>query len=59
MSLKVDTVESCWASAKQPLYDFFFRTHHPDLDVSDQRQSFIPPMAMQASSAHPAGFAMQ
>jgi hypothetical protein len=59
MSFNVETAKVRWAAAKHPLFDFVFRTHHPDLDVSDQRQSFIPPMAMQASSAHPAGFAMQ
>lgn len=36
MSLKVDAVEPSWAAAKQPLYDFFFHTSHPDIQLSTE-----------------------
>ena len=58
MSFNVETAEVQWAAAKHPLYDFVFRTHHPDLDVSEQGQSFHLPMAGQSLSVHSAGFAM-
>ena len=34
MALEVTAVETKWAAASHPLFDFFFRTHHPDIDVS-------------------------
>jgi hypothetical protein len=34
MSLNVDTVEPLWGTVKHPLYDFFFQTHHPDLEIN-------------------------
>jgi hypothetical protein len=58
MSLEVDAVEPSWAAAKQPLYDFFFHTYHPDLDVGDQRQPFNPALARLTIPAYPAAFAM-
>lgn len=33
MSLAVGSVEPLWAAARHPLYNFFFRTHHVDLDL--------------------------
>lgn len=36
MALEVAAVETKWAAAHHPLFDFFFRTHHPDIDVSAQ-----------------------
>lgn len=32
---EIGTAEERWASARHPLYDFVFRTKHPDLDLSD------------------------
>lgn len=58
MSLEVDAVEPSWAAAKQPLYDFFFHTHHPDLNVGDHRQPFISPAAQPSFHATPAAFSM-
>ncbi|WP_198674832.1 hypothetical protein [Rhodoferax ferrireducens] len=54
MSLEVDAVEPSWAAAKQPLYDFFFHTHHPDLDVSDHRQPLTAPLTRQPRPAQSA-----
>jgi hypothetical protein len=58
MSFNVETAQVRWAAAKHPLFDFVFRTNHPDLDVSDQRQSFAASMASPSFSTHPAVFAM-
>ena len=33
MALQVPMVEPRWAATKHPLYDFFFRTYHPDIAV--------------------------
>lgn len=35
LAFEVGTAEERWASANHPLYDFVFRTRHPDLDLSD------------------------
>jgi len=34
MALEVAVVEPRWAAANHPLYDFFFRTYHPDIAVT-------------------------
>lgn len=40
MALQVRQVEPTWRGAQHPLYDYFFRTHHEDIDVSlDKRQA--------------------
>lgn len=36
MALRVSQVESAWSTAAHPLYDYFFRTRHPDIDVAGQ-----------------------
>ena len=33
LSLKVSEVEPSWHAARHPLYDYFFRTHHTDIDI--------------------------
>jgi hypothetical protein len=35
LAFEVGTAEERWASANHPLYNFVFRTRHPDLDLSD------------------------
>ena len=39
MAFEVATAESRWAAAHHPLFDFVFRTHHPDIDVSVRNSS--------------------
>ena len=34
MAFEVATAETRWAAAHHPLYDFIFRTYHPDIDVT-------------------------
>lgn len=33
MSFEVESAEARWAAARHPLFEFVFRTHHPDIDV--------------------------
>ncbi len=33
LSFEVGTAEERWSAAQHPLYDFVFRTHHPDIDL--------------------------
>ena len=35
LAFEVGTAEERWAEANHPLYNFVFRTRHPDLDLSD------------------------
>lgn len=35
LALEVESVEPSWGEINHKLYDFFFRTHHPDLDLSN------------------------
>jgi hypothetical protein len=35
LAFEVGTAEERWAAANHPLYNFVFRTSHPDLDLSD------------------------
>jgi len=44
MSSNVATAEERWAAAKHPLFNFAFRTHHPDLQLGDPRQENMPLM---------------
>lgn len=37
MALEVAKVEPRWGATNHPLYDFFFRTYHPDIAVGDER----------------------
>jgi hypothetical protein len=40
MAFEIRTAEARWAEAGHPLYDFFCRTLHPDIDVRDVRRDF-------------------
>ncbi len=35
MSFEVDTAEARWAAARHPLFDFIFRTRHPDIQLEE------------------------
>nr|MDP2192606.1 hypothetical protein [Rhodoferax sp.] len=52
MSSNVETAEERWAAAKHPLFNFAFRTHHPDIQLGGTRQPYLPPMAMFVFPAH-------
>ena len=36
LAFDVETAEERWAAANHPLFDFVFRTHHPDLDLEHE-----------------------
>lgn len=42
MSSNVETAEQRWAAAKHPLFDFAFRTRHPDIQLGGQHQEYTP-----------------
>jgi hypothetical protein len=58
MSSCVDTAEERWAAAKHPLFDFAFRTHHPDIQLSDERLPSLMPMASQSYPRQGMAFSM-
>lgn len=37
MSFEVATAEARWAAASHPLFDFIFRTHHPDINLGQRK----------------------
>ena len=51
LAFEVGTAQERWASANHPLYDFVFRTQHPDLDLSDSDYSIrsLPARAREVS----------
>jgi len=46
LAFEVETAEERWSAADHPLFDFVFRTHHPDLDLS--RQGHLRRAALQS-----------
>lgn len=46
MSSNVHTAEERWAAAKHPLFNFAFRTHHPDIQLGIPDQSYVSPQSM-------------
>lgn len=38
LAFEIDSAERRWAEAEHPLYDFFCRTFHPDIDVREARR---------------------
>ena len=51
MSSNVDTAEERWAAAKHPLFNFAFRTHHPDIKLGHPGQAQVSQMAVQSYPA--------
>jgi hypothetical protein len=41
MCSETATAEARWTAAKNPLFDFAFRTHHPDILVAERRRSLL------------------
>jgi hypothetical protein len=58
MSFNVDTAEERWAAAKHPLFNFIFRTNHPDIQLDSPPQHLIPSMNLSTLSAHGTKLAM-
>lgn len=53
LAFEVRTAEARWAEARHPLYDFIFRTHHPDLTISLPLDRHGEPAAQWRAEAHP------
>lgn len=58
MSSNVDTAEERWAAAKHPLFNFAFRTHHPDIKLGGPSRPEVSPRAMPAYPAYHATLSM-
>lgn len=54
MAFEIATAEQRWQQARQPLYDFFCRTLHPDIDVSDGGRGIRGAAPVLGSPALPA-----
>ncbi|MEI8028408.1 MAG: hypothetical protein WCH35_01340 [Comamonadaceae bacterium] len=58
MSSNVETAEDRWTAAKHPLFDFAFRTHHPDIQVGGPCPSYLSAMTLPTLTAHGASLSM-
>lgn len=58
MSSNVDTAEERWAAAKHPLFNFAFRTHHPDIQLDSPHQRVLPTMNLSTFPTHIATLSM-
>ena len=58
MSSNVETAEERWVAAKHPLFNFVYRTHHPDLDIGGRRRPHVRPMAMSSFQAQGTAYPM-
>jgi hypothetical protein len=58
MQFNVNTAEERWAAARHPLFDFIFRTHHPDMDIAGRVQTYVPMTKMPVFPAQGAAFPM-
>jgi hypothetical protein len=45
MSFEIATGEQRWSAARHPLLGFFRHTHHPDIDIAQQRTALAKPPA--------------
>ncbi len=52
MSFNVETAEERWAAAKHPMFNFIFRTTHPDIQLDSKHQHFHPSMNFSTLQAH-------
>ena len=52
MSFNVETAEERWAAAKHPMFNFIFRTTHPDIQLDSKHQRFHPSMNLSTFPAH-------
>lgn len=58
MQFNVNTAEERWAAARHPLFNFIFRTHHPDMDIAGRGQAYVPMTKMPMFPAQGAAFPM-
>jgi hypothetical protein len=55
LAFEVETAEARWAEADHPLFDFVFRTRHPDLDLGDSEFLYRTP-AQHPRASHSIDF---
>jgi len=58
LAFDVASAEQRWAAARHPLFDFIFRTQHPDIDVRSGKRSLGVEPAQLGSSPFGAGLRM-
>ena len=58
MQFNVNTAEERWAAVRHPLFNFVFRTHHPDMDIAGNGQTYAPVSKMPVFTAQGAAFPM-
>ena len=58
MSSSVETAEARWTMAKNPLFDFAFRTFHPDIELGERRSPRFSPTAVQIPRTTASKYAM-
>lgn len=58
MTSSVQTAEARWTAAKNPLFDFAFRTFHPDIELGERRAPRFSSVAVQIPRTNTAQYAM-
>ena len=58
LAFDVAAAEQRWAAARHPLYDFIFRTRHPDIDVSTGKRALGTEQAQLGGTPIGAGLRM-
>ena len=58
MTSSVQTAEARWTVAKNPLFDFAFRTFHPDIELGERRAPRFSTTAVQIPRTSTAQYAM-
>ena len=53
MSSETKTVEARAKAVNHPMFDFMFRTFHPDIQVTERRRALLPPYSLAPSPATP------
>jgi hypothetical protein len=51
MASEVATAEARWTAGNNPLFDFAFRTHHPDVQVAERRRALLSVPSLRSTSA--------
>jgi hypothetical protein len=58
MCTETASCEQRWSAAKHPLFDFAFRTYHPDIQVAERRRALLSSGMAAAANASPAAYRM-
>ena len=58
MTSSVQTAEARWTAAKNPLFEFAFRTFHPDIELGERRTPRFSSMAVQIPRTSTAKYVM-